>query len=33
VMVYNSDYYGNLYWNDMSEYYPKSANQEFSEIN
>jgi ABC-type branched-subunit amino acid transport system substrate-binding protein len=22
VMVYNSDYYGNLYWNDMSEYYP-----------
>ena len=23
VMVYNSDYYGNLYWNDMSEYYPK----------
>ena len=21
VMVYNSDYYGNLYWNDMSEYY------------
>ena len=26
VMVYNSDYYGNLYWNDMSEYYPKSIN-------
>ncbi len=26
VMVYNSDYYGNLYWNDMSEYYPKSVN-------
>ena len=25
VMVYNSDYYGNLYWNDMSEYYPRSA--------
>ena len=23
VMVYNSDYYGNLYLNDMSEYYPK----------
>lgn len=22
VMVYNSDYYGNLYLNDMSEYYP-----------
>ena len=22
VMVYNSDYYGNLYWNDMGEYYP-----------
>ena len=22
VMVYNSDYYGNLYWSDMSEYYP-----------
>lgn len=21
VMVYNSDYYGNLYWNDMSEYW------------
>ncbi|MBQ7769447.1 MAG: ABC transporter substrate-binding protein [Oscillospiraceae bacterium] len=23
VMVYNSDYYGNLYLNDMGEYYPK----------
>ena len=23
VMVYNSDYYGSLYLNDMSEYYPK----------
>lgn len=23
VMVYNPDYYGNLYLNDMSEYYPK----------
>ena len=22
VMIYNSDYYGNLYLNDMSEYYP-----------
>ena len=22
VMVYNPEYYGNLYWNDMSEYYP-----------
>ena len=33
VMVYNSDYYGNLYWNDMSEYYPKSADQELCEIN
>jgi hypothetical protein len=22
VMVYNSDYYGNLYLNNMSEYYP-----------
>ena len=22
VMVYNPDYYGNLYLNDMSEYYP-----------
>ena len=22
VMVYNSDYYGNLYLNDMSEFYP-----------
>ena len=26
VMVYNSEYYGNLYWNDMSEYYPRSVN-------
>ena len=26
VMVYNPEYYGNLYWNDMSEYYPKSVN-------
>ena len=26
VMVYNSDYYGNLYWSDMGEYYPKSVN-------
>lgn len=25
VMVYNSDYYGNLYLNDMGEYYPKSV--------
>lgn len=26
VMVYNSDYYGNLYWNDMREYWPNSVN-------
>ena len=26
VMVYNPEYYGNLYWNDMNEYYPKSVN-------
>ena len=28
VMVYNSDYYGNLYLNDMGEYYPKSVDNE-----
>lgn len=27
VMVYNSDYYGNLYLNDMGEYYPKSVDK------
>lgn len=27
VMVYNSDDYGNLYLNDMGEYYPKSVNK------
>ena len=26
VMVYNSDYYDNLYWNDMREYWPNSVN-------
>ena len=28
VMVYNSDYYGNLYLNDMGEYYPKYIDNE-----
>ena len=28
VMVYNSDYYGNLYLNDMGEYYPKYVDNE-----
>ena len=28
VMVYNSDYFGNLYLNDMGEYYPKSVDNE-----